>query len=47
MEILGDVRFRITPLSDRDSTEMVREIKGFRLLQGYRGQPATDVDAIE
>jgi acyl-CoA synthetase (NDP forming) len=26
---------------------MVREIKGYRLLQGYRGHPAADVDAIE
>jgi acyl-CoA synthetase (NDP forming) len=25
---------------------MVREIKGYRLLQGYRGHPAADVDAI-
>lgn len=26
---------------------MVREIKGYRLLQGYRGQPAADVKTIE
>ena len=47
VEILGDVRFRITPLTDRDAAEMVREIKGYRLLQGYRGHPAADVEAIE
>ncbi|MBI3808356.1 MAG: acetate--CoA ligase family protein [Nitrospirae bacterium] len=47
VEILGDVQFRITPLTDRDATEMVQEIKGYRLLQGYRGQPAADVEAIE
>ncbi len=47
VEILGDVRFRITPLTDRDAAEMVREIKGFRLLQGYRGHPPADVEAIE
>ena len=47
VEILGDVRFRITPLTDRDAAQMVREIKGYRLLQGYRGHPAADVDAIE
>jgi acyl-CoA synthetase (NDP forming) len=47
VEILGDVQFRIAPLTDRDAAEMVREIKGYRLLQGYRGQPPTDVDAIE
>jgi acetate---CoA ligase (ADP-forming) len=47
VEILGDVRFRITPLTDRDATAMVREIKGYRLLTGYRGHPAADVEAIE
>jgi acyl-CoA synthetase (NDP forming) len=47
VEILGDVQFRITPLTDRDATAMVHEIKGHRLLTGYRGQPAVDVKAIE
>jgi acyl-CoA synthetase (NDP forming) len=47
VEILGDVRFRITPLTERDANQMVREIKGYRLLQGYRGHPAADVEAIE
>jgi acyl-CoA synthetase (NDP forming) len=47
VEILGDVRFRITPLTERDAHQMVREIKGYRLLQGYRGHPAADVEAIE
>lgn len=47
VEILGDVRFRITPLTERDANQMVREIKGYRLLQGYRGHIAADVEAIE
>jgi acyl-CoA synthetase (NDP forming) len=47
VEILGDVQFRITPLTDRDATEMVRGIKGSRLLSGYRGHPPADVEAIE
>ena len=47
VEILGDVRFRITPLTDRDATEMVREIKSYQLLQGYRGHPPADIKAIE
>jgi acyl-CoA synthetase (NDP forming) len=47
VEILGDVRFRITPLTDRDAAQMVREIKGYRLLEGYRGHPAADVEALE
>jgi acyl-CoA synthetase (NDP forming) len=47
VEILGDVRFRITPLTDRDASEMVREIRGYRLLEGYRGHPPADVQALE
>jgi acyl-CoA synthetase (NDP forming) len=47
VEIFGDVQFRMTPLTDRDATEMVREIKGYRLLQGYRGNPPADIKAIE
>ena len=47
VEILGDVCFRVTPLTDRDAAEMVREIRGYRLLEGYRGHPPADVPAIE
>lgn len=47
VEILGDAQFRIAPLTDRDAASMVRSIKGYRLLTGYRGRPATDVKAIE
>ncbi|MBI3356398.1 MAG: acetate--CoA ligase family protein [Nitrospirae bacterium] len=47
VEILGDVQFRVAPLTDRDAAEMVRGIKGYRLLTGYRGQPAADVKALE
>jgi acetate---CoA ligase (ADP-forming) len=47
VEILGDVQFRITPLTDRDAAEMIREIKGYRLLTGYRGHPSADLDALE
>jgi acetyl coenzyme A synthetase (ADP forming)-like protein len=47
VEILRDVVFRITPLSDRDAKEMIRAIRGFRLLEGYRGHPPADLEAIE
>jgi acyl-CoA synthetase (NDP forming) len=47
VEILGDVQFRVAPLTDRDAMEMVQAIKGYRLLTGYRSQPATDIKAIE
>jgi acetyl coenzyme A synthetase (ADP forming)-like protein len=47
VEILGDVQFRVTPLTTTDAHEMVRAIRGFRLLEGYRGHPPADVAAIE
>jgi acetyl coenzyme A synthetase (ADP forming)-like protein len=47
VEILGDVRFRVTPLTDRDASEMVHEIRGFRLLEGYRGHPPADIKGLE
>jgi acetyl coenzyme A synthetase (ADP forming)-like protein len=47
VEILGDVCFRVTPLTDRDASEMVRGLRAYRLFQGYRGHPAADVAALE
>jgi acetyl coenzyme A synthetase (ADP forming)-like protein len=47
VELLGDVRFRVTPITDQDAHEMVREIRGYRLLEGYRGHPPADIPAIE
>jgi len=47
VEILHDLCFRVTPLTDRDAHEMVRGIKGHRLLEGYRGAPPADIAAIE
>ena len=47
VELLGDVVFRITPLTDRDAREMVRSIRAYRLLEGYRDKPPADVAAAE
>ena len=47
VEIMADVQFRVTPLTDRDAAEMVRAIRGYRLLEGYRGHPPADIQAIE
>ena len=47
VELLGDVAFRIHPLSDLDAAEMVREIKTAQLLQGFRGLPEGDLAAVE
>ena len=47
VEILKDVSFRIVPLTKRDARAMIREIKGYPLLEGYRGQEPVDVANLE
>jgi len=47
VEILKDVSFRIVPLVKRDAVEMIKEIKGYPLLEGYRGQEPVDVANLE
>jgi acyl-CoA synthetase (NDP forming) len=46
VELLGDVQFRIAPLTDRDVDELIHRIRGFPLLCGYRGHAAADLDAL-
>ena len=47
VEVLKDVSFRIVPVSERDAREMIKEIKGYPLLQGYRGQKPASIPALE
>ncbi len=47
VELLGDVAVRLAPLTRRDASEMVRSLRTFRLLDGYRGAAACDVAALE
>jgi acetyl coenzyme A synthetase (ADP forming)-like protein len=46
VELVKDVSFRISPLTDVDAIEMVREVKASQLLEGYRGIEPGDVDAV-
>jgi acyl-CoA synthetase (NDP forming) len=43
VEVLKDVAFRVVPIEDRDARQMIEEIKGYPLLQGYRGQDPADL----
>jgi acyl-CoA synthetase (NDP forming) len=47
VEVLKDVAFRIVPLEPRDAREMIQEIKGRPLLEGYRGQDPVDQANLE
>ena len=46
VEVLKDVAFKILPLTDLDAAEMVRSIRGYPLLTGFRGEKAADLGVI-
>lgn len=46
-ELIRDVAVRLTPVSRGDVGAMVRELRTFPRLTGYRGAPKADVDALE
>ncbi|MBN1276098.1 MAG: acetate--CoA ligase family protein [Deltaproteobacteria bacterium] len=45
-EILKDISFRLAPLEKRDAMEMMREIKGSKILESVRGMEAVDLDLM-
>ena len=47
VEVLKDVKVRITPLTDSDAHDMVTSLKTFPLLDGFRGAPKCDVAGLE
>lgn len=46
VEVLKDVTFRVAPLTEDEASEMIREIKAYPLLKGYRNVPPADLKAI-
>jgi acyl-CoA synthetase (NDP forming) len=46
VEVAADASVRVTPLTDRAAAAMVREIRGYPLLEGYRGHRPADIEAI-
>ena len=46
-EVLKDVSFRMAPVDPEEAGGMIGQIKGSRLLRGYRGSPAADTGALE
>ncbi|MDH3917813.1 MAG: acetate--CoA ligase family protein, partial [Rhodospirillales bacterium] len=45
-EALGDVVFRIAPFGEDEAWRMIREIAGYRVLEGLRGRPRADQEAL-
>ena len=45
-EALDDISIRLPPLSMVDAYEMIGEVKGSRILSGYRGKSKADIDAL-
>ena len=47
VELFADVVFRLAPVNRNSVRRMIRQIKGFKLLEGFRGRPLTDLEEIE
>ncbi len=46
-ELFKDVTFRIHPLTDADAREMVRSVKAYQLLEGWRESKPSDIESVE
>jgi acetyltransferase len=46
-ELFRDVTFRIHPLTDVDTHDMIRSVKAYQLLEGWRGSNPSDIRALE
>ncbi len=47
VEVFKDVAFRLAPIGRNEARRMVRDIKGYKLLSGFRGEPPSDTDILE
>ena len=46
VEVYNDVALRHCPITRSEAVEMIAEVKGAKLLRGFRGQPPADIDAL-
>lgn len=46
VEIMRDTVLALAPVGKAEARQMLERLRGFKLLQGYRGAPAADLDAI-
>ncbi len=47
VDVMKDVVFALAPLGENEAAAMIRRIKGFKLLEGVRGQAGVDIKAVE
>jgi acetate---CoA ligase (ADP-forming) subunit beta len=46
VELFRDVSFGLAPLGDEEAAVLCRQVKGYKLLEGYRGRPPSDMRAL-
>jgi acyl-CoA synthetase (NDP forming) len=46
VEVFGDVTFRVPPFPEEEARRALAELKGYKLLEGVRGQAPVDIDAL-
>jgi len=46
VEVLQDVSFRVQPVSTVDASEMIRSLRGYRILEGVRGEKGVDLEQL-
>ena len=47
VEVMKDVTFRINPVTDRGAREMIKSLRSYPLLTGFRGAPPVDLATVE
>ncbi len=47
VELFKNVTFRLAPIGRNNARRMIRSIRGYEILNGYRGKPKADVEQLE